>query len=99
VPVDYRHPRVPLKAAHALAEQAAAKIQAKSFTGYEFAPIAFVEEDVMWRIFFASSQQLSLEGHIPGGIDIYIDKLDGHTWNSMELDQAYAILEDMQNQK
>ena len=98
VPSAYRQPQVTLLMAHTLAEQAAVNIQAASFPEYDFAPVTFLEEDAMWWIFFTSSQKLGEEGHIPGGFYVYIDKLDGHVWDSKELDQVFAILEDMQYQ-
>jgi hypothetical protein len=99
VPVAYRNPQVSLTQARELAVPAAAQTQAAHFPEYQFAPVTFLEEDVMWWIFFARSEELGLRGHIPGGFYVHIDKLDGHSWSSAELDQVLAILEEMQEQK
>lgn len=86
----YRTPRISIEQAKPLAEQAIEQLRQRHFAAYAFeATRAWpTGERPRWWAFFAPSQQLQDEGHIPGAIFVSIDKLDGHVWTPEEQQQA-----------
>lgn len=80
----YRQPAISQAEALGLALDAVFDRRDAYFSTYHFHPIAFHSEKAMTWTFFSASDQLMAEGHIPGGIFVDIDKIDGHIWQPEE---------------
>ncbi|MBR8836511.1 MAG: hypothetical protein DSM106950_21455 [Stigonema ocellatum SAG 48.90 = DSM 106950] len=84
VPSAYRQPKVTLEMAYLIAKQVISQKQETHFSNYKFEPVKFLREGAMWWEFAATSEELIQQSHIPGGIHICVDKLDGHVWTPQE---------------
>jgi hypothetical protein len=84
-PAAYRHPSLSIDEALALAQPILVQHEAAEFAGYQFGPVILWREEARWWVIGAVSEQLLDEGHIPGGVSIAVDKLDGHIWTFNEI--------------
>ena len=84
VPSLYRQPQVTREAARQIAERDLLHQQQTAFPGYSFGPVLFLREEGRCWVFVTSSPQLKAEGHIPGAVLAYVDKLDGHVWQQAD---------------
>lgn len=81
----YRQPKIVLSEAQLLAEKALQPLQATYYPTYQFeSPVLYMEYPMYWT-FISVSEQLMQEGHIPGGILVDVDKIDGHIWQEDEV--------------
>ncbi len=86
----YREPKLTIELAYPLAEKAIIEKQKKHFPNFKFESVKFFSEAAMWWEFGADSEEMIEQGHIPGGIRIRIDKLDGHVWTLEEEASLYG---------
>ena len=86
----YREPKVTIEMAYPLAENAIIQKQKNHFPNFEFESVKFFSEGAMWWEFGADSEEMIEQGHIPGGIRLRIDKLDGHVWTLEEEASLYG---------
>lgn len=87
----YRHPQTTLETAYSIAERTIKQRQEKKkYPDVEFEPIQLSQEEVMWWEFFARSEKWMQEGHIPGGLTVAVDKVDGHVWRHGEFSRLYG---------
>lgn len=93
-PATYRRPSLSIDDALALAQPILVRREAAKFAGYQFGPVMVWREEARWWVVGAVSERLLDEGHIPGGVSIAVDKLDGHIWTFTEIvgldGQAFA---------
>lgn len=87
VPAAYRQPPISTQAAQSIAERALAAEAASLFPGYTFRPTRYWREGPRWWVFGMISDQLVDQGHVPGGVLAYVDKVDGHIWQPGEMQQ------------
>ena len=87
VPAAYRQPRITQQAALVIAERDAPTRATTAFPGYSFNPVRYWREGPRWWIFGMISDALVDQGHVPGGVIVYVDKVDGHIWQPDELAQ------------
>ncbi len=87
VHATYRHPTIEISQAATLAAQSIQQRREQHFPEYHFQFVSFQREKATTWTFFAASEQLLWEGHIPGGLFADVDKLDGHIWLPEEFEQ------------
>ena len=75
VETRYKHPRVPLHEARAIAEKKYNKLVA---SGRNLEPLEAGYDDIMWWSFRMEDIDAVAKGYIPGVVVISVDKLDGH---------------------
>ena len=77
LPSLYRQPRISAREAAARAQPTLVQQEAQYFPTYQFGPVRVWQDDARWWVVGAVAQKLVDEGHIPGGVVVYVDKLDG----------------------
>jgi hypothetical protein len=85
VPAAYRRPRIDILAGQSTAERALIAQAGREFPGYTFRPVRYWREGPRWWVFGMIADALVDQGHVPGGVLAYVDKLDGHIWQPDEL--------------
>jgi hypothetical protein len=60
------------------------------FSRYQFAPVAFTEENERFWVFVSGSDELFDAGATPTAIYICVDKKDGHLWSREEQERFYS---------
>jgi len=77
LPSLYRQPRISAQEAAVRAQPTLVQQEAHYFPSYQFGPVRVWQDDARWWVVGAVAQKLVDEGHIPGGVVVYVDKLDG----------------------
>lgn len=91
VPAAYRHPRFDIPAGQSIAERALTAQAGREFPGYTFRPVRYWREGPRWWVFGMIADALVDQGHVPGGVLAYVDKLDGHIWQPDELQRLFDV--------
>jgi hypothetical protein len=81
---------VAIDAAYSIAQPAIIDKQQQQFPNFKFEPIKFISESALWWEFGANSEDLIQQGHVPGGIRVSVDKLDGHIWKLQDQLRLYG---------
>ncbi|MEO7001623.1 MAG: hypothetical protein ABI068_07455 [Ktedonobacterales bacterium] len=84
IPSLYRQPRISAQEAASRAQPVLVQQEAQYFPNYQFGPVRVWQDDARWWVIGAVAQKLIDEGHIPGGVVVYVDKLDGRVLSSDE---------------
>lgn len=82
---EYRHPKISIERATALAHLELISQQKAKFSSYDFDSIKYLRAEPTYWLFGCFSPGLIQEGHHPGGVITAIDKLDGHVWKLREI--------------
>ncbi len=84
----YHQPQVTSQEAEQRAHPALQQKQAALYPNYTFESTIYLTRDqpTCWE-FTGYSEELVRKGHIPGGVSVCVDKLDGHIWQAEEFDR------------
>lgn len=89
VPAAYRRPHINTQAGQSIAERTLTAQASREFPGYTFRPVRYWREGPRWWVFGMIADALVDQGHVPGGVLAYVDKLDGHIWQPDELQRLF----------
>ena len=89
LPVAYRTPMFSKEAALDIGERERAKLREEhpELTFYPARAERFATE-LWWSVSIACKEWLD-DGVLPGGIILWVDKLDGHLWEDSEVDEFF----------
>lgn len=85
----YRNPTISLDMAFSIAEEAMRQEQEK-YSDIKFEKIRLRFEEVMWWEFFSLAKEWLDDGYTPGGLIVWVDKVDGHIWQDGEFTRLYG---------
>lgn len=89
VPSAYRQPRLSPQQAYLSAKRSISEKQARYFPSHQFNEVRLIRDYALWWVYCAPSPQLIEEGHVPGAVFAYVDKLDGRTWEPEEMEAFF----------
>jgi hypothetical protein len=88
---DYRSPKLSLEEALKIAKDFIAGYKNRAIPKYTVLETDFLREHAMWWTFGASVVEFVDANKIPSALLVSIDKLDGHIWQSEEMEHALEM--------
>lgn len=91
VPSIYRRPTLSEEQARSIAETHITDTLNRNYPAHTLEPVHLLREHAMWWTFGASVVEWVQQARIPGSLFAVVDKLDGHVWQTDELEQFWKV--------